>query len=268
MLRFLSFSTIPTKKIYEDKKGFDFFCHIYPLFLKVNIITSIDLELFTLKDKYTLISFAIFILIINIFIFLELESLKHAKKYQIKTKKSIRSYISLLAMIIILSFFITIPYLDQKTMVKEDILCEGLQDDMFHYIKLIKIENTHYPTYNDTNSVISYYTRDVRNQKYIEFENVSLYEYPRANKNDPVLYINNNSTILAITEVTKPSEYRGIETQSYWYSIIVVIYNLLIALSIYPLFLVYEPKIKKIWNTQNMVSSILLAIIISQTFIF
>lgn len=234
----------------------------------MNIITSIDIELFTLKDKYTLISFTIFLLIINIVIFLELESLKSAKKYQLKTKKRKLLYISLLAIIIISSLFLTIPYLEQKTMIKEEILCEGLQDDKFHYIKLVQIENTYYPTYNDTNSVISYYTRDVRNQKYLESEKVYFYKYHPTNKNDPVLYINNNSTILAIAKATKPKEYRGMETQSYWYSFIFVIYNLLIALSVYPLFLVYKRKIKIMWRTQNIMSSILLAIIISQTFMF
>lgn len=230
----------------------------------MSIITFIDIELFTLKDKYTLIIFAIILLTINIFIFLELKSLKYAKKYQLKTKKQKYLYILSIAIIVISSLFFTIPYLEQKTMITQDTLCEGLIDEEIHYIKLVNIENTYYPTYNKSDSVISWYTRDARNPKYLESVNVSVYK----KEGSPILYIDENLTILAIVKATKPKENRGIETQSYWYSFIFIIYNLLIAIFAYPMFLAYKRQIKMMWKTQNIVSSILLAIIISQTFMF
>lgn len=230
-------------------------------------MTSINFELFTIKDKYTLIIFVIIILIINILIFLELESTKNTKKYQVKSKKRVSLYVSSLAIIIVISLFITVPYLEQKTMITEEILCEGLEDNEGNYIKLVPIEETYYPTYNYSDSSISWYNKSVRNEKYLNSEHVDIYLVQRTNKNN-VLYTNNESMILAIVNATKPKEYRGIETQSYWYSLIFVVYNLIIAILTYPLLSIYKKQIKIMWRTQNIMSSILLAIIISQTFIF
>lgn len=226
-----------------------------------------EIELFTLNDKYNLMLIAIFILIVNVSIFVKLESLNEIKKVQILNKKHVFLYITFLVVSIILSFtFFTMPYVEKNTIEFEKILCEALfdyeSDNEKKFIKLEPIENTYYPTYN--NLIISWYTRDFKDEKYIQHADVIKVhtEYK------PLIYEMNDSKNLSIVIAPKPKEQRGIEVPAFWYSLTFTIYNFLIAIFVYPLFSLHSSFIKLMWKSQNMISNILLAIIISYTFIF
>lgn len=219
-----------------------------------------NIEIFTLNDKYTLMTLAILILIVNIGLFLKLQSLKNVKKLQLKKKKSMLYYSVLVIILLILSLiFITLPYLEKKTIVTEQTLCEVSIYHESNLIELKYIENTFYPEYN--NSVISWYTKDFKDKRYLHSEEVNKTIYPS-------IFVSNNSIYFAIQEAKKPVKYRGTEAASYWYSLLLVLYNILLAIAISPLFSIYEQQIKLLWKTQYIVSTILLAITINQSFLF
>ena len=74
-----------------------------------------NIEIFTLNDKYTLMTLAILILIVNIGLFLKLQSFKNVKKLQLKKKKSMLYYSVVVVILLISSLiFITLPYLEKK----------------------------------------------------------------------------------------------------------------------------------------------------------
>ena len=230
--------------------------------LSVTIFMIGGIELFTLQDKYNLMLIAIFILIVNVSIFIKLESLIVIKKFQILNKKTILLYITSLFFLIILSLTFTIPYVEQNTIEFETILSEALIDNEKNSIKLERIENTYYPTYN--NSIISWYTRDFKDERYIQHENVAqVYTI-----NQQLVYEMNDSRYLSIMIAPKPKEHRGTETSAFWYSFTFIIYNFFIAIFAFPLFSLYNSHIKLMWKSQNMISNILLAIIVSYTFMF
>ena len=78
----------------------------------------------------------------------------------------------------------------------------------------------------------------------------------------------NDSRYLSLAIASKPKEQRGIEVPAFWYSFTFIIYNFLIAILAYPLFSLYNSHIILMWKSQNMISNILLAIIVSYTFMF
>jgi hypothetical protein len=203
---------------------------------------------------------SILLLIFNIGLFVKLEDLKNVKKFQL-TKKDIGIYLFVCLLFLFLSILIALPYIQQKTIVSEKVLSEALFNED-NQILLQPVENTFFPRYNG--SYILWYTKNFEDKRYLQAEKVlKVYTAQQS-----TLYEINNSRILSIVDAKKPLKYRGIETQSYYYSFILIIYNLVIALLAYPLYSIYENKITLLWKTQNIFSSILLAIIISSTFMF
>ena len=222
-----------------------------------------ELELFTLHDKYMLMFLAIFLLTFSVGLFVWLESLNEMKKLQIKSKRIIVSYISIFTILLILtSIFIAIPFVENKTIKVENILSEALinENDL---IVLTPIENAYYPTFNGNN--ISWYTNEFRDQRYLQSKKVSeIYIFPQTK----IYELNNDSRLLSIEQPEKPVEIRGNEIQSFWYSLVFVVYNIFIAIVAFPLFSVYKIYIKLLWKSQNIISILLLAIMISETFMF
>lgn len=227
-----------------------------------------NIEIFTLNDKYTLMTLAILILIVNIGLFLKLQSFKNVKKLQLKKKKSMLYYSVVVVILLISSLiFITLPYLEKKTIVTEQTLCEVSIDNEAFLVELKPIENAFYPEYND--SVISWYTKEFKDERYLHSEKVNAISYPSVDHlNKFSLFISNNSTYFAIQEAKKPVKYRGTEATSYWYSLLLILYNIFLAIAMYPLYSIYKQQIKLFWKTQYIVSSILLAITINQSFLF
>ena len=189
-----------------------------------------------------------------------MENLDKVKKFQLKNKNK-AIYIIVCLIFIFFSFFITVPYIEQKTVISEKILTEALINEN-NKILFQPIENTYFPQYNG--SYILWYTKNFDDKRYLQSEKVIKTYF----SNQLVLYETNNSRVLSIVEGKRPLKFRGIETQSYYYSIMLIIYNMIIAILAYPLFTVYKNQIKLLWKTQNIISSILLAITISSTFIF
>lgn len=225
---------------------------------------SVELDIFTLHDKYMLMFLAILILIFSVGLFVWLESLNEMKKIQIKSKKIIILYISIFTILLILSsIFVAIPFVENKTIKAEMKLTEVLVDNENNLIELTPIENAYYPTFNDNN--ISWYTKEFKDQRYLQSETVSqIYTFQ-----DVIIYeLNNDSRLLSIQEPKKPVEIRGTEVQSFWYSLVFVVYNIFIAIIAFPLFSVYKIYIKLLWKSQNIISILLLAIMISDTFMF
>ena len=229
---------------------------------------GVELELFTLQDKYMLMFLAILIFIFSVGLFVWLESLNETKKIQIKSKKVIRAYKSIFSILLILSFvFVAIPLVENKTINVEKRLVEALIDNENELIMFKAVENAYYPAVNVTfhEKVISWYTVDFKDQRYLHSEEI----LDTAVRSDGLLlYEVNNSRILAINETEKPVEYRGTDVQSFWYSLVFVIYNILIAIIVYPLFSVYKAYIKLLWKSQNIISILLLSIMISNSFVF
>jgi len=105
-----------------------------------------------------------------------------------------------------------------------------------------------------------------KDQRYLQSEKV-IAKY-NSIQNNLQLYKLNDSRIVSIVEPIEPVKYRGTEAQSYWYSIIFVSYNILIAIFAYPLFSIYNKYIKLLWKSQNIISTIILSITISYAFMF
>lgn len=227
-----------------------------------------ELDFFTFSDKFNLISIGVSILVFNVGLFVWFESLNEVNKFQINTKKTIWIYISIITILLMLSFiFIAVPFIEHKTMQSKNVLSEVLIDNEKHIVVQKAIEGTYYPTFNGT--AISWYTQNIEDQRYLQSEKVI--EIITINQNNqPVeLYMLNNSRIVSIVGgAIEPVKYRGTEAQSYWYSIIFVSYNILIAIFAYPLFSVYTKYIKLLWKSQNIISTIILAITISYAFMF
>ena len=225
---------------------------------------SVELDIFTLHDKYMLMSLAILILIFSVGLFVWLESLNEMKKIQIKSKKIIILHISIFTILLILSsIFVAIPFVENKTIKVEKRLTEALIDNENNLIMLTPIENAYYPTFNDDN--ISWYTKEFKDQRYLQSEKVNqTYTIQQVE----IYELNNDSRLLSILEPTKPVVIRGNEVQSFWYSLVFVVYNILIAIIVFPLFSVYKVYIKLLWKSQNIISILLLAIMISDTFMF
>ena len=222
-----------------------------------------ELELFTLHDKYMLMFLAILILTFSVGLFVWLESLDEMKKIQIKSKRIIILYISIFTILLILfSIFIAKPFVENKTIKVENVLSEALIDNE-NVIMLTPIENAYYPTFNGNN--ISWYTKEFRDQRYLQSKKVSGIYICSQRK---IYELDNDSRLLSIEQPEKPVEIRGNEIQSFWYSLVFVVYNIFIAIIAFPLFSVYKIYIKLLWKSQNIISILLLAIMISETFIF
>lgn len=223
-----------------------------------------EFELFTFGDKVNLISIGILILFFNVGLFIRLESLKKVKKLQINAKKPILIYISVISFLLILSFIIiALPFIQHKTIQSKNVLTEVLIDNEKNIMVQKAIEGTYYPTLNGT--AISWYSQNTKDQRYLQSEKVK----GIIDLNNVKLYELNNSKIVSIVEgIIEPVRYRGTEAQSYWYSIIFVFYNILIAIFAYPLFSVYTEYIKLLWKSQNIISTIILSITISYAFMF
>ena len=222
-----------------------------------------ELELFTLHDKYMLMFLAILILTFSVGLFVWLESLDEMKKIQIKSKRIIILYISIFTILLILSsIFIAKPFVENKTIKVENVLSEALIDNE-NVIMLTPIENAYYPTFNGNN--ISWYTKEFKDQRYLQSKKVSEIYICSQRK---IYELDNDSRLLSIEQPEKPVEIRGTEVQSFWYSLVFVVYNIFIAIIVFPLFTVYKIYIKLLWKSQNIISILLLAIMISETFIF
>ncbi len=186
--------------------------------------------------------------------------MKKVNKFQL-AKKNAGIYIFICLLFLFLSILIVVPYVQQKTIVSEKVLYEALFNEN-NPIFLQPIENTFFPQYNG--SYILWYTKNFEDKRYLQAEKVlNVYIIQQQ-----TFYEVNNSRVLSIKDAKRPIKFRGIETQSYYYSFALVIYNLIIALSAYPLFSIYENKIMIMWKTQAIFSSILLAIIINTAFMF
>lgn len=228
---------------------------------------SPEIDVFTLRDKYNLMLFALFVLCINVGLFVRLESLSVAKKIQIQSKKKFAPYIFCIIMLsLLLSIFVTIPYVGSKTIEFNEKLYYfddniSIVDGKIPQYNGKLIEDAYYPAYKD--SVISWYTRDFKDQRYLKRENVSDITYYNQ---IPVYNTNNSKYLIHIAQ--KPKENRGIETHAFWYSITFVVYNFFFAIFAYPLFSLLESEVKLLWKSQNMISNMLLAIMISYTFMF
>lgn len=217
-------------------------------------------EFFSIYDKYVLISISVLLLIFSVGLFVILEDLNKIEKLQLK-RKSVGIYVFSLLIFIFFSIFITVPYIEHKTIISEKVLAEALFDDK-NQILLQRIENTFFPQYNG--SYLLWYTRNFEDKRFLESEKViKMYYFQQS-----TLYEINNSRIFSIKEADRPLKYRGIETQSFYYSYFLIIYNILIAIFAFPLFTIYKTKIKILWKAQSIISSILIAITISNILMF
>lgn len=222
------------------------------------------MDYFTIDDKYELLYSSILILIFSVGLFVRLESLNEAKKGQIKSKKIIILYIFLVIILLVASFnFVVKPYVDDRTMKVETRLCEVLFDHENKQIELKPIEDAYYPTFDGKN--ISWYSVDFKDQRYLQFEEIDIIHMKYQVK---MYKVTNDSRNLTITEGKGPIEVRGIEIQSFWYSLILVFYNILIAIIIYPLFSVYNAQVRLLWKSQNIISLIVLSIMTIYAFMF
>lgn len=226
---------------------------------------SAELELFTLSDKYFLMFMSTLLLVFSVGLFVWFENVDKVKRFQIPSKKMVRSYLLICTTLLFLSFmFLAIPFVEHKTISIEITLNEVLIDNENDLIVQKIIENAYYPTFNG--SFISWYTKDVRDKRYLQSKKViqidntqriSIYE----------LY--NDSRLLSINDDSeRPIEIRGAEVQSFWYSLVFVIYNIVVAIIMLPLFSMHGNNIKLLWKSQNIISILLLSIMISYTFAF
>jgi hypothetical protein len=228
---------------------------------------------FTLADKYQLILNSIFLLVLNIIVFLKLKAAMKNSKYQIKSKTT--SYIgaTIIGTLIFTSFFLIIlPHLNEKTLKTDEVLSEGYVGENVVFFE--KIENAHYPKYE--NGTISWYTVKVKDERYRESVTAEpeFYIakddtfYVNGNESSSVVYRTDDQKLLVIHEMIGTREYRGTDAFSYWYSFILVIYNIIVAVALYPLLYINEEQVRFIWKAQYEVSTIFIAIFISQVLLF
>lgn len=233
---------------------------------------AVFLDMFTLADKYQMIRISLLLIILNIAVFQKLTSITEENKYQIKTRKECVFYLLIVAFVIIASFsLISMPYLNEKTLKTEEKLYEGYFGEGGAYFTVV--EEAYYPEYENGN--LSWYTVPVKDKKHLEIVKAKSVVYKRNGdivniyeSADQGIYRTDDERNFGIAEATGPKEHRGNETVSYWYSLALIFYNIVIAGALYPLLSMYREHVHFIWSTQNMISSLFLAILLSDVLLF
>lgn len=207
---------------------------------------------------------SVIIAISNVFLFTHFETLKDVRKFQIKNKAFVKWYILIVLVLVIILGFISIPYAYQKSIVSQETLAEILVDNKMCIIQMRAIEDAYFPTFNGSH--ILWYTEEFKAPYYLHSEKVNVSMH--LDEPEITLYETDDSKIFTIIEAQRPVKYRSIEGQSWWYSLILILDNLFIAILSYPLFSEKKNYIEIIWKMQQTFAVILIAVNIGISFLF
>jgi hypothetical protein len=194
---------------------------------------------------------------------MKINNIDEPQSFQIMNKRKGYSFLLIMLLICVFSFLlVAMPLLNEKTLKNENILCEALVDNHNSLIVLHAVEDTYYPKYENWN--ISWYTVSVKDERYRHFEKV-VGSYI---SESTTFYETEDGSLFCIKGIATPKEYRGNETFAYWYTNVFVFYNIIIACIFYPLFSLCKKQINFVWRVQSEVSTIMIAILISNVLIF